>query len=520
MSADIVKKIKRNETGFYFPNTEDEVVALIKYANEIGGKIRVRGSEHSPRISIYTDNFYWDEINKAEKEINVNLDYYSRIRSIDRSKMQITVQSGIHLDEDPNSLTELATHENSLVSHLSELGWALDDLGGITHQSVSGFISTGSSGGTAQYSFSDNIVKLRIISGKGEIIECSRTENEDLFYASVVSVGLFGIISEVTLQCIPHYDIIGEESITKISECKVDLFDEVDDDRPSLPEFLEDTEYTRILWWPQKGVRRAVVWQARRMKESDYTQETNPPDGPGKSPFKPDPYEEVGDFPKIANFFAGVFYWIIGNTNRLWILGKLIQRFMGVILPFVLKVFIPLDKNNKGDQKGKPQRFWDSWWHGLPMDNQMSDTMMPTVFTEIWIPMEKATDAIRKLRNHYNKNGLSATGTYACEIYAGRQNNIWLSPGYKQTSVRFNIFWFAKNANKPVLTFYPQFWALLKEFDYRLHWGKFIPSSLSDTGPEYLKKQYPKFDEFMKIRKEMDPNDIFLTSYWKRHLGI
>ena len=37
---------------------------------------------------------------------------------------------------------------------------------------------------------------------------------------------------------------------------------------------------------------------------------------------------------------------------------------------------------------------------------------------------------------------------------------------------------------------------------------------------DYLIKQYPQWDDFMKICKEMDPDQIFLTDYWKERLGL
>ena len=67
--------------------------------------------------------------------------------------------------------------------------------------------------------------------------------------------------------------------------------------------------------------------------------------------------------------------------------------------------------------------------------------------------------------------------------------------------------------------YYPQFWELLKEFDYRLHWGKYL-SNLPSTGPESLRARYPRWDDFMELREKMDPNQIFLTDYWRNYLGI
>ena len=60
----------------------------------------------------------------------------------------------------PN-VTRNTDWEHSLNYTLDQRGLALPDLGGITHQGVGGFLSTGSAGGTCKWSFLDAIVALR-----------------------------------------------------------------------------------------------------------------------------------------------------------------------------------------------------------------------------------------------------------------------------------------------------------------------------------------------------------------------
>ena len=137
------------------------------------------------------------------------------------------------------------------------------------------------------------------------------------------------------------------------------------------------------------------------------------------------------------------------------------------------------------------------------------------------------------LKEHYSKHGISATGTFANEIYASSPSDFWFSMGYKQTTVRIDLYWFMRNEVNPATDYYPQFWELLAKYDYRLHWGKFMPNADWRTPEiegrpdisnlpvhEYLKKQYPKWDAWMDLREKMDPNGIFLTNYWKGKLGL
>jgi hypothetical protein len=47
-----------------------------------------------------------------------------------------------------------------------------------------------------------------------------------------------------------------------------------------------------------------------------------------------------------------------------------------------------------------------------------------------------------------------------------------------------------------------------------------LPEYDLDTWAAYFRSQYTKLDDFLKLRSERDPKGVFLTYYWKRHLGI
>ena len=104
-------------------------------------------------------------------------------------------------------------------------------------------------------------------------------------------------------------------------------------------------------------------------------------------------------------------------------------------------------------------------------------------------------------------------------FYAGHESAFWLSPSHGRHSIRVDVFWFRTDKGNRE-KFYARYWELLRPFDFRLHWGKFLSEVEPSVGPEYLRRQYPKWDAFMALRQEMDPDGVFLSSYWKRHLGL
>jgi hypothetical protein len=161
------------------------------------------------------------------------------------------------------------------------------------------------------------------------------------------------------------------------------------------------------------------------------------------------------------------------------------------------------------------QHFQDTWNDGIPLDNGVDYDLFPTEFTEMWLPLDKTLDVMDAIRDHYNASRLSRVGTYTIDIYATPADRFWLSPGYGRRSVKFDIFWFAKNRGDPVIDFYPQFWELLKPFGCRFHWGKHLPAEAL-----YIREQYPKWDRFMELREEVDPQQVFVTPYWRERFAI
>ena len=193
--------IPKDENNFYHPTSEQEIIDLVTYARDNGFKLRVRGSGHSMPQAIFTDDCDLDIVDVQAiapdgDNINILLDQYNKITS--RDGVYVTVEAGIHLGHnpmDPNS-----TLENSMLYRINEdYGLAVDSLGGISHQTVAGFLSTGSAGGSIQYSTYENVHALRFIDGNGEVFAVSRDDdNQDNFNAAIISLGLLGVLSQVS----------------------------------------------------------------------------------------------------------------------------------------------------------------------------------------------------------------------------------------------------------------------------------------------------------------------------------
>jgi len=569
--------------GFRHPSSEAELIALVKAAARDGRQLRVRGSAHSPSHAIYTDPV-GDEANQVEQQApppgpnyNVMLDRYRGWEVRDEARKLVEAQAGIHLGADPSDPTGTATLETSLLYRLfKDMGWTLSSLGGISHQTVSGFTATGSAGGSVIHSVNDNLWGFRIIDAAGEVHEFTRDDAEpDLFGAMAPNMGLLGVVSTITVECVDTFNIVGQEAVTTTDGCAVDLFGPGSAERPSLEQFMRDTEYCRVEWWPQRGVDRVLVWQAARVAPE-----------PG---FTPHPYEEFTNRPELAEVFISLLYTIVGNLSDLsharpqleltfarveslldlepWVrkldrIGEGLVRFLDhaaefgleaaikvlepfaqvmgreipTIFPKLLGTFISLDSDKDGDQKGQPQRFQDYGWSGLPMDNGADDQLVPTEFSELWVPLRRAQEVMTILHTYFTEpeddhEAYRRTGLYAWELYAAKPTSNWMAASHtggedewSEGALRIDPYWFQANPGDPAEVFYPGVWTLMRDHQipFRLHWGKFQPviQAPDRDWVDFLKAQYPRWDDFLALRAQHDPDGVFLTRYWRDRFGL
>ncbi|MEM9931797.1 MAG: D-arabinono-1,4-lactone oxidase, partial [Bacteroidota bacterium] len=165
-----------------YPASENAVQQVVLQAANDRKKVRVIGTGHSFTALCATD------------DVLVSLDAFQGLIHVDKDKCQATVKAGTKL----HLLGEL----------LFQQGMAMQNMGDIDVQSIAGTISTGTHGtGTAFGTISTQVVALRFVNGKGEIISCSETEQPSLFKAAQVGLGALGILTSITLQCVPSYKL-------------------------------------------------------------------------------------------------------------------------------------------------------------------------------------------------------------------------------------------------------------------------------------------------------------------------
>ncbi|HYO54243.1 D-arabinono-1,4-lactone oxidase, partial [Archangium sp.] len=101
-----------------------------------------------------------------------------------------------------------------------------------------------------------------------------------------------------------------------------------------------------------------------------------------------------------------------------------------------------------------------------------------------------------------------------------KSSPFWLSPAHGRNVVRGDPYWWASNKGRPE-QYFVHFWNQLMDVEgTRFHWGKYMPAPGQKCGNsrfdlEYLKRVYHRLGDWLELRRQMDPENVFLTNYWR-----
>ncbi|MGI8846972.1 MAG: D-arabinono-1,4-lactone oxidase [Candidatus Dormibacteria bacterium] len=161
------------------PANVAEVRAAVGEATDAGEVVRVVGAGHSFNDIVSTPGTLLD------------IAAMDRLLDVDPGKGLVRVEAGITI--------------RALGPQLARHGLAMANLGDIDSQSIAGAISTGTHGTGAHLgNISSQVVALQLVTAGGDTVEITDSDGETL-RAARVSLGALGVITAVTLQCVPLF---------------------------------------------------------------------------------------------------------------------------------------------------------------------------------------------------------------------------------------------------------------------------------------------------------------------------
>ncbi len=159
------------------PATVEQLQELVASSH----KLRALGTRHS-----------FNEIADSPGDL-VSTEHLNRVIALDREQGTVTVEAGIRYGH--------------LAEYLQQQGYALPNLASLPHISVAGAIATATHGsGDGNGNLATAVAALQLITATGELVTLSRREHEE-FEGAVVGLGGLGVLSQLTLDIVPTFDV-------------------------------------------------------------------------------------------------------------------------------------------------------------------------------------------------------------------------------------------------------------------------------------------------------------------------
>lgn len=415
--------IKHPFSNLLEPVSEEEISKIVSEANNV----RVFGTKCSSADIA------------AGTETLISLKNYRNIINIDKDKLQITVQCGITLEE--------------LITKVEELGWCIPCLPDIDTITLGGALSTGTHG-TAKDGLllSGYVIKIRLVQATGDVVEIDN--KNEIFDAARVSVGLLGILSTVTIQCEPLFNMkLVEEPM------KDELW------LRNCMKMLNENDFLRILWLPHTG--------------SGYVIRGNKIDLHKKVKIKNGPW--------FHKYRRGVSKYLYGLTIK--------SPYLTV---WANRIIYWLFFRSKIEKSGT--------LYGASVTKSRGSTLELAEWT---IALDRFEETFRELKKELNNFKNGAFAHIPMDIRFIKNDKSWLSYAYNQDTVTIGCV--TRNAESA--QFYKAFDIIEKVFlknSGRPHWAKRFKA-----GAKELSELYPQWNNFIELRGKMDPQGKFLNSYLK-----
>jgi L-gulono-1,4-lactone dehydrogenase len=419
----------------YWPRTVEAIADAVRDAAAAGLVVRALGSGHSFTPAAATDG------------AAIDLSSWTGVIAADASTGLVTVRSGTTLRD--------------LNTALDVLGLAMLNMGDINAQTISGAICTGTHGtGAGLGGIATQVEALELVMGDGEILSVSATSHPELLPAARVSIGALGVISTVTLRCVPAFQLAADERPMPLEEV-LDRF----------TQFAADNDHFEFYWFPYG--RNALVKRNNRI--------TGPSDGGRPVPPQMPGWRRFYEYEVMENAAFGA----LCRTGRA---VPPLVRPLGKLAAATLSA--------RSYSAGSHQVF-------------VTPRRVRFVESEYAVPREAVLDVLAELRRAVP--GLSQPVMFPVEVRVAAADDAWLSTAYGRDTAYIAIHQYT---GMPYAEYFAAFESIAASVGGRPHWGK-----MHTLDASRLAGLYPRFADFLQVRDQADPERRFANPYLDQVLG-
>ncbi|SES06047.1 xylitol oxidase [Gracilibacillus ureilyticus] len=215
--------------NWHSPESVEEIQQLVKKCK----RLKVVGSRHS-----------FNDIADSTEHM-ISLEKLNKVVSFNKAESKITIEAGMKYSE--------------VSQYLEGTGLALHNLASLPHISVAGACATATHGsGDKNGNLATIVDAMEFVNANGEVISLSRENNEEELKALVVSLGALGIITKLTLNLVPDFQVRQDvyENLT---------FDEFEANYDA----IFSSSYSVSLFTDWGAERFTQVWLKRAVTEGD-----------------------------------------------------------------------------------------------------------------------------------------------------------------------------------------------------------------------------------------------------------
>jgi FAD-linked oxidoreductase len=410
------------------PTSVDEVVGTIASARDRGLRVKAAGTGHSfTGIAVAPG-------------IQLDMSGLTGLRGV--SGTAVTLGGGTVLHDLPPLL--------------DPLGLALQNMGDIDVQTITGATSTGTHGTGAKFGgLATRIAGATLVTGTGEILTVSKTENSDLLPAVALGLGALGVLVEVTVDCVPSFVLSAVEEPEPLEQ----VLDE-------WQERIAAAGHFEFYWFPH--TEAALTKTNTRLPVDAPTQPLSAP----------------------RRWFDDSLM-----SNTLFARTTALQRRFPSSTPGINRLSTRLTGN---------RRFSDISHRVFATERRVRFREM-----EYAIPVEQVPEALREVRALIERKGW--TVSFPIEVRAAAQDDLWLSTATGRATGYIAVH---RHFREDPTEYFTAVEEIMKAHEGRPHWGKMNTRAAADLAPAY-----PRFAEFLKVRDRLDPDRIFTNDYLDRVLG-
>ncbi|MET1038142.1 MAG: D-arabinono-1,4-lactone oxidase [Aeromicrobium sp.] len=410
------------------PASTADVVAIVREAVAAGLPVKAVGAGHSFTAIAATDG------------VLLRLDRMTAIVAIDTTLQRVRVQAGLSL-HDLNPLLQAS-------------GLALPNLGDVDPQSVAGAISTGTHGtGGNLFGIAQAVVGVQLVTATGDVLEID--EQHPWFGASRVTLGALGIITEVTLQCVPAFLLHAREEPMRLPA----VLERIDS-------LVADNDHFEFYWFPH--TEKTLVKRNNRV-----------PDGTARQP--------IG---RLRHWLDDEF---LSNTAFEGINRVVAKR----------RSWIPRVNAIAGSALSAREYVDDS--HAV----FVSRRTVRFREAEFAMPREALPHVLGELAAWFRAGHENIS--FPIEVRFTAADDVWMSTGHERDNcyVAVHQYWRSDYA-----AYFAAAQDIFTAHEGRPHWGK-----IHTLGADYFAERYSRFGDFVAIRDELDPGRTFSNPYLDRVLG-